>query len=224
MLYGAAGHTGALIAKHAKERGHRPLLAGRSGPPLAALAEALGLPHRVVALENPTALRAALARCENLPYGGWVRKSGQLLANPLGAGVTSIPLPDGPCRVMPVPTGDLEAAFHATHAPDIIAYAAVPAPAALNPEASSSQTAGTRVYRSFGWARATGADGSSAQAWLETGESYAFTAAASVRAAEETLKRALKGAFSPAEAFGADFPLALPAISRLDALAAPSGG
>jgi short subunit dehydrogenase-like uncharacterized protein len=321
MLYGAAGHTGALIAKHAQERGHRPLLAGRSGPPLAALAEALGLPHRVVTLEDPTALRAALAdvdlvlnaagpfvrtaaglaeacldagvhyvdignelqvfltlyglhqraqeaqvavvpgvgfgvvatnclaryvsekvggaerlevaskaaiaqqgpgaaaaRRENLPYGGWVRKSGQLLANPLGAGVTTLPLPDGACRVMPVPTGDLEAAFHATHAPDIIAYAAIADPAALNPQASSSEAAGARAYRSFGWARATGTDGSSAQAWLETGESYAFTVAACVHAAEETLKGALKGAFSPAVAFGADFPLTLPGTTRVDTL------
>ena len=30
MLYGAVGHTGALIARHAQQRGHRPLLAGRT--------------------------------------------------------------------------------------------------------------------------------------------------------------------------------------------------
>ena len=39
MLYGAAGHTGALIAQHAHQRGHRPLLAGRNAPAIAALAE-----------------------------------------------------------------------------------------------------------------------------------------------------------------------------------------
>ena len=38
MLYGAAGHTGALIARHAHQRGHRPLLAGRNAPATAALA------------------------------------------------------------------------------------------------------------------------------------------------------------------------------------------
>lgn len=316
MLYGATGHTGTLIAKHAHERGHRPLLAGRNEAPLGALAEALGLPHRAIALEEPAALRAALAdvdlvlnaagpfvrtaaslakacidagshyvdignelqvflslyalhgraeeakvaivpgvgfgviatnclaryvsekvggaerlevaskaaiaqqgpgaaatRRENLPYGGWVRKSGQLQANPLGAGMTTLPMPDGDCRVMPVPTGDLEAAFHATHAPDIIAYAAVPDPAAPSPLAT-----GTRAYQSFGWARATAANGLSAQAWLETGDSYEFTVAACVRAAEDTLRAAPKGAVSPAVAFGADFPLALPGTSRVDAL------
>jgi short subunit dehydrogenase-like uncharacterized protein len=38
MLYGAGGHTGALIAQHARTRGHQPLLAGRSAP--------TGLPHK----------------------------------------------------------------------------------------------------------------------------------------------------------------------------------
>jgi short subunit dehydrogenase-like uncharacterized protein len=47
MLYGAAGYTGTLIAQHAHERGHRPLLAGRSAAGITALAEQLDLPHRV---------------------------------------------------------------------------------------------------------------------------------------------------------------------------------
>ena len=46
MLYGAAGHTGALIAQHAHERGHRPVLAGRTAPAIAALARRLDLPHQ----------------------------------------------------------------------------------------------------------------------------------------------------------------------------------
>jgi short subunit dehydrogenase-like uncharacterized protein len=323
MLYGAAGHTGALIAKRAHERGHRPLLAGRSGPALATLADSLGLPHRVIALDDPAALRGALAdvdlvlnaagpflrtatllaeacidagahyldignelqvflslyglhpraekakvtlipgvgfgvvatnclaryvtekvggavrlevaskaaiaeqgpgaaaaRRENLPYGGWVRKAGQLQANPLGAGMTTLSLPDGPCRAMPVPTGDLEAAFRATHASDIVAYAPVPEAPTPNPPASSQGAARAPVFRSFGWARATSAKGSTAEAWLETGESYGFTAAASVRAVEATLESAPRGAFSPAEVFGADFPLSLSGTSRVESLTA----
>jgi len=61
MLYGAAGHTGALIAQHAHERGHGPLLAGRSAPAITALAERLDLPFRALALDDPAALNAALA-------------------------------------------------------------------------------------------------------------------------------------------------------------------
>jgi short subunit dehydrogenase-like uncharacterized protein len=239
MLYGAAGHTGALIAQHAHGRGHRPLLAGRSAPAITALAERLGLPHRALALDDPASLAAALAgvdlvlnaagpflhtagplaeaclnagvhyldignelqvfralyelheraqrsgvaiipgvgfgvvatNClaryvsdavggarylevatraatarqgpgiaasvrENLPYGGWTRRAGLLQSLPLGSGITTITLPDGACHVLPFPTGDLEAAFQATGAPDITAYSPVPAdPAAASPRA-----------------------------------------------------------------------------------------
>jgi short subunit dehydrogenase-like uncharacterized protein len=156
---------------------------------------------------------------ENLPYGGWTRQAGRLHPCPLGSGVTAIPLPDGPCRVMPFPTGDLEAAFQATTAPDVTAYSPVPADPAVDPHASDAEAARPRTYRSFAWARATGPDGG-AQAWLQTGESYAFTAAASVRAVEETLTRSPRGAFSPATAFGADFALTIPDTTRIDAIPA----
>jgi len=316
MLYGASGYTGTLIARHAHERGHRPLLAGRSAPGITALAEQLGLPHRVLTLDDPAALSAALdgvdlvlnaagpflhtatplaeaclavgahyldignelqvflalydldqraqragvavipgtgfgvvatnclarylsgavggaqtldvaARAatarpgpgiaasvrENLPYGGWTRRAGHLHSQPLGSGMTTIALPDGPCHVMPFPTGDLEAAFQATGAPDITAYSPVPA----NPAASDPRTP-TDDYRSFGWARATGPDGAVAEAVLQAGESYAFTAAASIRAVEETLDRSPRGALSPATAFGVDFTLTIPGTTRIDTM------
>ena len=308
MIYGAAGYTGTLIARHAHERGHRPVLAGRNAAAIAAQAEHLDLPRRALALDDAAALSAALAdvdlvlnaagpflhtaaplaeaclaagvhyvdignelqvfralyamdqrarragvavipgvgfgvvatNClaryvsdaiggardlevaavaatarqgpgiaasvrENLPYGGWTRRAGRLHPQPLGSGITTITLPDGPCRVMPFPTGDLEAAFNATGAPDITAYSLVPA----DPVPADSR-AGSQVYRSFGWARAVGPDGATAQAVLQTGDSYAFTAAASVRAVEETLARSPRGALSPATAFGADFTLTIP--------------
>ena len=320
MLYGAAGYTGALIAQHAQEEGHRPLLVGRSAPAVTALADKLDLPYRVLALDDPAALNVALAdvdlvlnvagpflhtappladaclkagvhyidignelqvfcalydlhgraeqagvgivpgvgfgvvatnclaryvseavggaahlevatraataqagpgvaatRRENLPYGGWVRQEGQLLPLPLGSGTKTVNFPDGPCHIMPVPTGDLEAAFQATGAPNIIAYTAVP-----DPDAPATDAPGPPTHRSFGWARATGPDGTTAEAWLQTGESYVFTAAASIRAVEEALTRSLRGAFSPAAAFGADFALTVEGTARTDAI--PPGG
>jgi short subunit dehydrogenase-like uncharacterized protein len=322
MLYGAAGHTAGLIAQHAHERGHRPLLAGRSAPPIAALAGRLDLPHRVLTLDDPAALYAALAgfdlvlnaagpflhtaallaeaclragvhyldignelqvfralydlhqraqaagvaiipgvgfgvaatNClaryvsdavggaqhlevatraataqpgpggaasmrENLPYGGWIRRAGHLYPYPLGSGATTITFPDGPCRVRPVPTGDLEAAFQATGAANIIAYSAELDPAA-NPRASDPQATGSQAYCSFGWARATGPGGATTQAWLQTGEAYAFTAAASICAVEETLTRTLRGALSPATAFGAGFALTIPNTTQTDTIPA----
>ena len=139
---------------------------------------------------------------------------------PLGSGTITITLPDGPCRIMPFPTGDLEAAFQATGAPDITAYSpyqTIPPPAIPR---ARYRHGGTPAYRSFGWARATGPDGATAEAWLQTGESYAFTAAASIRAVEETLARSAPGAFSPAAAFGADFALTIPDTARIDTIPA----
>ena len=158
---------------------------------------------------------------ENLPYGGWTRRAGHLRAQPLGSGITTIPLPDGPCRVMPFPTGDLEAAFQATGAPGITAYSPVPADPAADSQAAAPEAAGPTTCRSIGWARATGPDGATAQAWLETGESYAFTAAASIRAVEETLTRSPRGSLSPAAAFGHGFILTIPHTTRLDAVPGP---
>jgi short subunit dehydrogenase-like uncharacterized protein len=323
MLYGATGFAGGLIAQHAHERGHRPLLAGRSAPALTALAESLDLSYRTLSLDDPAALHTALAevdlvlnaagpflhtaaplaeacinagvhyldisnelqvflalydlhqraqradvaispgvgfgvvatnclaryvsdaiggaehlevaariasaqpgpgaaatRQENLPYGGWIRQAGHLEPQQLGTGTTTIVFPDGPCGAMPVPTGDLEAAFQATGAPNIVAYSAQGDPAALNPQAPAGEAAGPETFRSFGWARATGPDGATAQAWLQTGESYVFTVDASIRAVEEALTRSLGGAFSPATAFGVDFALTIQDTKRIDTIPA----
>jgi len=319
MLYGAAGYTGSLIATRAVECGHRPVLAGRSVSALTALAEHLGLPHRVVDLEDPVALQATLTDVDlvlnaagpflhtaaplaraclsagvhyldisnelqvfrslydldeeakrvgvsiipgvgfgtvatnclarfvseavgganhlevasrvasaqpgpgaaatmrvNLPYGGWIREGGQLVPKEFFTGVTTIGFPDGPCEAMPVPTGDLEAAFHTTRAPDIVAYAV--SPPARDVTGSDDEHAPPSTYRSFGWACAIGSDGARAEAWLQTGDSYAFTPAASVRAVEESLAGSKCGALSPAAAFGADFAFTIQDTTRIDDL------
>ncbi len=320
MLYGAAGHTGSMIARHALERGHRPLVAGRSAPTITALSEELDLEHRVLGLDDPPALRAALddvdlvlnaagpflhtaaalaeacliagvhyldisnelqvfrvlydlddraqkagvtimpgvgsgvvatnclaryvsdavggaeslevgsriasaqpgpgaaaTRRENLPYGGWIRQGGELRPQQLGSGTTMIVFPDGTFGAVPVPTGDLEAAFQATGAPDVTAYSV-----AVDAKASDEALAEPGTFRSFGWARATGGGGVGAEAWLETGESYAFTADTSVRAVEEALSGSMRGALSPAAAFGADFVLKVDNTARIEQLEAYS--
>jgi short subunit dehydrogenase-like uncharacterized protein len=326
VLYGAAGYTGALIAQHAQECGHRPVLAGRNATAVTALAEKLDLPHLTLRLDDATELAAALAgvdlvlnvagpflhtaaplaeaclnagahyldisnelqvfralydlhqraeaadiaiipgvgfgvvatnclaryvsdavggaehlevatraataqagpgvaatRQENLPYGGWAREKGQLHPLSLGSGITSVAFPDGPCHIMPVPTGDLEAAFQATGAANIIAYTAIDAPA-VDGKTPDKESGAPQTYRSFGWARATNVAGATAQAWLQTGESYAFTAASSIRAVEEALKRPLRGALSPAAAFGTEFAFTVQGTTRVDTVpeAAPA--
>jgi short subunit dehydrogenase-like uncharacterized protein len=157
---------------------------------------------------------AAATMQENLPYGGWIRQGGRLVPKEFFTGVTTIGFPDGPCEAMPVPTGDLEAAFHATGAPDVVAYA-VSAPA-RDVTGSDDENDLSSAYRSFGWARATGSDGATAEAWLQTGDSYAFTSAAAIRAVEETLAGSKPGALSPAAAFGADFAFTIQDTKRID--------
>ena len=56
MIYGANGYTGERIAREAAKRGLRPVLAGRRGDKLAALGVDLGLEHRVLALDDETAV------------------------------------------------------------------------------------------------------------------------------------------------------------------------
>jgi short subunit dehydrogenase-like uncharacterized protein len=53
LIYGANGYTGQLIARKAKERGARPILAGRSAEKLRPIAEELGLPMRAFDLRAP---------------------------------------------------------------------------------------------------------------------------------------------------------------------------
>lgn len=60
MIYGANGYTGRLVAEEAARRGLAPVLAGRDGEAVGALADELHLPSRVFALDDPDTLSAAL--------------------------------------------------------------------------------------------------------------------------------------------------------------------
>jgi short subunit dehydrogenase-like uncharacterized protein len=72
--------------------------------------------------------------------------------------------------------------------------------------------------RAFIWARASTSSGHFAEAWLETPDSYAFTALAGVRAVERILAKHPVGALTPALAFGSDFVLEIEGTQRRDAL------
>jgi len=60
LLYGANGYTGELIAREAARRGMRPILAGRRAGPIETLAKSLGLPARVILLDDPATVAASL--------------------------------------------------------------------------------------------------------------------------------------------------------------------
>src|SRR4051812_16452632 len=60
LIYGANGYTGALIARMAVPRGHRPILAGRHAAEVIALAGSLGLESRVFGLDDAAAIDRGL--------------------------------------------------------------------------------------------------------------------------------------------------------------------
>ena len=60
VIYGATGETGQRIVQQALQRGHRPMLAGRSATKLKALAQTHQLPWCQLDLNQPTQLEALL--------------------------------------------------------------------------------------------------------------------------------------------------------------------
>ncbi len=60
MLYGANGYTGRLIVREAQKRGLRPILAGRSGEAIEAMAVETGLEAKVFDLDDRSATLKAL--------------------------------------------------------------------------------------------------------------------------------------------------------------------
>lgn len=60
LIYGATGFTGRLVAREAVRRGLEPVLAGRNGDRVFALAGELELPARVFTLETPEDVRRGI--------------------------------------------------------------------------------------------------------------------------------------------------------------------
>ena len=64
LIYGATGYTGKLTARTAKEKGLKPILAGRNEAKLKAVAEPLGFQYRAFDLSERAKLDAALAEVD----------------------------------------------------------------------------------------------------------------------------------------------------------------
>ena len=110
LLYGATGYSGGLVARELLRRGLRPILAGRDARRTAAAAEALGLPHRVAAVDDPAALAAALADVTVVvnAAGPFAHTAGPIVQACLARGVHYLDLSGE------VPAVDRLSALHAT--------------------------------------------------------------------------------------------------------------
>jgi short subunit dehydrogenase-like uncharacterized protein len=156
--------------------------------------------------------------------GGRVRRDGRLVRTVLGSGARRLPTPIGNRTVVPVPTGDLVVSGHTTDIPDITVSFAMPMPPVAarlampmlptfaklarsragrsSTRPSPSPSAQEKAVNSYVWARAAATDGRSAEAWLSTGEGYAYSARSAVLAVEATLAAQPQGATTVARAFG----------------------
>lgn len=191
----------------------------------------------VKADNQQTSQGATKSVLEVLAGGGRVYRDGHLVPFRLGKGLKALRFPDGTFDILPVPSGDLEAAYRATGIANITAFIPFRRSAAfllplvqwglsLRPirgrlEAAvekrgtrqrESQAGGQRT--SYAWARAMNQNGQQVEAWLELGEGYHFTAASSVQAVEHVLRDHPLGALTPAQAFGADFVLNIEGVRR----------
>jgi short subunit dehydrogenase-like uncharacterized protein len=114
ILYGANGFTGRLIAREAKRKNLRPILAGRRAEPIRALAAEMDLPWRSFALDDASALIAAIAEADAVLNcaGPFSATSAPMIAACLAGGTHYLDI-----------TGEIDV-FAAAHARDDAAKAA----------------------------------------------------------------------------------------------------
>jgi short subunit dehydrogenase-like uncharacterized protein len=182
---------------------------------------------------------------EGLPIiGGLARRNGELTSLTLGSGAKKFPFPGGEKMAMPIPWGDLEVGYRTSGIPNITTFMAFP-PAMIyttrvlgsavrnllkvkfirdaagklvdrmlpGPSEKARETGRSMIY-----AQVRNAKGETRQAWLETLEGYQLTMVLAPMAVERLLDGSIKGATTPALAFGADFILEVPGTKRWDTL------
>jgi len=184
--------------------------------------EAIRLDLAILLGTDGSSAGARASTMQALAGGGRIRRDGQTVRSRLGAGSRRQHTPIGDRTLVPVPTGDLVVTGHTTGIPNItvsfpvpmppiaaklvmpalpvVAWASGKLPQRATPPASTA-TESTTVD-SYLWARATAADGRTAQAWMRTGEGYAYTARSAILAVEATLRSEPLGATTVARAFG----------------------
>lgn len=196
----------------------------------------------IVAMSNPSpgTLKTMLAHYN---IGQLARRNGKL--NHLeDNNIRKIQFSDKERVVRPVTWGDLSTAYRTTGIPNITTYFPLPKkfPSLLESigvtpkEMFESEESKKKVnkwieknihgpdevkrktYRCYIWASVSNDKGMKAQAWLETMESYRFTAVSGVRCVEKIFEMKPSGALTPALAFGADFVLEIPETKRFDSI------
>ncbi len=194
----------------------------------------LELAIAISGLASPGTLKTSI---EALPRGGMVRRAGQLVRVPSAYEVREIPFADKPRIAMSIPWGDVSSAFRSTGIPDITVFMAArrgviraarltrfTAPLLALPVVQQFLKAtidrnvrgpGPRRRARGGgqlWGRASEA-ARSAEMTMTVPDGYTLTVAAALECARRVLAGAVQpGAWTPAQAFGADFAASLPGV------------
>jgi short subunit dehydrogenase-like uncharacterized protein len=184
----------------------------------------------------------ATTAIEGLGRGGLVRRGGVLTPVPSAWKTRRVDFGEGGRKVVTIPLGDVTTAWHSTGIPDIELYFA--APAGLRALAVASRHLGsflgsgpvrrfliTRARsgpagptaeerqrgRGFVWGEVEDDAGGRAVSRLATPEGYTFTALAALAVVERVLAgQAPAGFQTPAKAYGPDFVLGIPGVTRTD--------
>lgn len=183
----------------------------------------------------------SLSVLEVLSGGGAVVRGGTLQRGRIAEHVRVVAFDDVRASMASGPLAESLTTFQTTGIPDVTAFtpmargvaavARVASPALVRAlrvpwvlrllerrarGAHDTQAAPHGALRSWVWASARGASGETATSVLTAGEGFAFAASAAVRAVEKASASKLRGAFTPASAFGADHVLDIEGVSRRD--------
>lgn len=165
-----------------------------------------------------------------LADGGFVRRNGELVPEPLGVSGPNVRFHQGERSTIHAPLPDLVSAWWATGIDEITTLFAVPPGAGftrhlgpslqralrirplrrlLNASATLGTSRSTELNSDSGsgsfWGRVAAKDGRTVEAWIETGEPYTFTACAVIQGVELCAEGTRAGFQTPATAFGVDF-------------------
>jgi short subunit dehydrogenase-like uncharacterized protein len=184
----------------------------------------------------------AVTMAQNAGAGGAVRRGGRIMPVPAAWRTLRVDFGDRERLCVTIPWGDVSTAWYSTGIPDITVFAAA-SPAAVRslrwsraaapllgsaavqwvlrraidrrpagPTPAQRQRAVSRL-----WGEVTDASGAAARARLSAPEGYTLTARAAVEAARRVLAGGVPTGFlTPSLAFGADFVVALPGVTRED--------
>lgn len=196
-----------------------------------------------IAINPETKLSAGTAKAavEVIADGGYVRRDGKLVAQPIGHPGPNVRFHQGERGTMASPLADLESAWRTTGIPNITTYLALPPGAGIAKTLAPAATSllrfrplrriikgaadlvlkgktDDRTGMASLWGRAQNADGQLVETWMRTPEPYSYTAQAVVNVVEAMSRRSwsMTGALTPAQAFGTDFALTIPGTERYD--------